>query len=307
MVALVLGTVVLGLFAGSLGGLAGIGGAMIMIPGLHVLWGEGSSATHHVYMAASMVVTFVVAVPAAARHNRKGAVRKDLLGVLLTATVIGMVSGVLLSNLAQGGTLRVMLAVFLLAYSAVNVWRIVRGEAGSARGPGAGQRERAGTSKLALTGLLTGLVGGVLGLGGGVVMVPMLGVACGVRLRDAIGTSSAVMCVTAVFGSVLKVGSLGVVGGAWTEALWFALLLGPGAMAGSYLGAGLTHRLSLRWVRAVVTVLLIAASARLLIGGQGRADGEHDDGGADTQTLAALCGRGRVRADGAGCSRVVLR
>lgn len=252
-------TAAIGLVAGLLGGLAGIGGSMIMLPALHVFYGERDGGqTHHLYMAAAMVVNLIVAIPAARKHKSLGAVRTDLTKVLMPCTAASAVIGVLLGNLVPGETLRLALAAFILAYCVYNVIRMVQGPR-----PADTPDETVRKWQLIVTGCVTGLIAGVLGLGGGVIMVPMLQVLCRVRLRQAIGTSSATMVITALTGAIVKVLTLSQHGEAVSEALMLAAIMAPGAVVGAIWGASLTHRLPIRAVRAIITALLVGAAWKL--------------------------------------------
>jgi uncharacterized membrane protein YfcA len=106
-------------------------------------------------------------------------------------------------------------------------------------------------------------MGGLLGLGGGVMLVPLLQLLCRVPLKKAIATSSAVICATALVGAGLKMGSLARLGQSAGAALALALAMGPTAVLGGAIGAKLTHALPVRAVRVVVTVLLGVAAWRL--------------------------------------------
>lgn len=250
---------VVGLTAGVLGGLAGIGGSMIMLPALHWLLGDPRPSTHHMYMAAAMTVNIAVALPAAWRHNKSGAVRHDLLKPLMIATIFSVVLGVLTGNLVRGDVLRVGLAVFLLSYCAFNIWRLATKHVETGR-----EHERASASNLTISGGLTGFIGGLLGLGGGVMLVPLLQLLCRVSLKQAIATSSAVIWLSAVVGASLKMFTLRGESERWQDAALLVLLLAPTAVLGGVFGAALTQRLPTSWVRAAITVLLLVAAIRLL-------------------------------------------
>ncbi len=248
---------VIGLAAGVLGGLAGIGGSMIMLPALHWVFGEKDSHTHHMYMAAAMAVNVFVSFPAAMRHHRNGAVRRDLLGALVPMTLVSMVVGVLTGNLFNGEVLKIGLALFLLAYCSFNVWRLMSKTGIDAEG------QRTTRTRLLISALMTGFVGGLLGLGGGVMLVPALQMICRVPLKQAIATSSAVICVTAILGAAVKMASLPSLDQSVSDALLLAVVMAPTAMLGGVIGAQLTHVLPTRTVRLLVTVLLLVAAARL--------------------------------------------
>lgn len=251
-------TAVVGLFAGVLGGLAGIGGSMVMLPALHFIYGDEPASVHHMYMAAAMTVNILVSVPAAVRHHRAKAIRTDLLPTLLVSTAIAIVAGVLIGNMVPGDRLKHLLAAFLIAYCTFNLIRLIRNAPDHAP-----EDERTGSGNLTVSGAGTGLVGGLLGLGGGVLLVPMLQMLCRVPLRKSIATSSAVICMTAVVGAGLKLSSLPRLGQSPGAALALALAMGPTAVIGGSLGARLTHVLPIRTVRIIVTVLLAIVAARL--------------------------------------------
>lgn len=250
----------IGLVAGVIGGLAGIGGSLIMIPGLALVLGydDESHSRHHVFMAAAMVVNVLVSAPAGIRHARAGAVRMDLLRVILPVMLMSIVVGVLVSNRLSGERLKILLALFISVYCVYNLVK-----AALRHGDPDVSLERRGWPVLGSIGGVTGFLAGLVGIGGGIVMVPALQMISGVRLRHAIGTSSAIMAISAVLGASMKVGTLESVGRSWTEALMLAGVMGPLAFLGGWVGARLTHALPLQGVRVVISILLLAAAARL--------------------------------------------
>jgi len=230
---------------------------MVILPALHLVFGDEPGNIHHLYMAAAMTVNIAVSIPAARRHHKQKAIRTDLLATLLASTGVAMVAGVLFGNLVSGDRLKLALAGFLALYCVFNIVRLIRNSPEHAP-----EHERTSTANLIISGAGTGLVGGLLGLGGGVLLVPMLQALCRVPLRNAIATSSAIICMTAAIGAGLKVVTLPL-GLSPTHALALAALMSPTAILGGYIGAHLTHALPVRVVRAVVTVLLLVAAGRL--------------------------------------------
>jgi uncharacterized membrane protein YfcA len=259
----------IGLVAGMAGGLAGIGGSILILPALHIafgpmLFGEPYERpeVHHMYMAAAMTVNVAVSLPAALQHHRVGAVRVSLLPVLLPVSSVAMVLGVLASNQVPGEWLRLALAVFLIAYCTWNLRMIMRPR--RRKFTGQGRVERATRPRLALCGGVTGLVGGVLGLGGGFLMVPMLQLVCNMRLKHAIATSSAVLCVTAAIGAALKIATLPAHAESISSAAAYALLMAPPGVIGALAGARWLHAIPVTGVRTIMSVLILAAATRLL-------------------------------------------
>lgn len=265
----------IGLGAGLLGGLAGIGGSLFILPALHIafgpmLFGEpaGRPEIHHTYMAAAMMVNVAVSLPATLAHHREGAVRVPFLKMMLPAGIVGMLLGVMISNQFGGKALRITLAVFLMAYCVWNLRLIARPR--RRKFSGEGRVERGGRLTVAACGFAPGLAGGILGLGGGFLLVPLLQLVCNVRLKNAIATSSAVIVVTALAGSLLKAATLGeheheqVFGAPWPSVLWLAGLMAPTAMLGGVAGARLLHRIPVVTVRVIITGLIFVSATKLL-------------------------------------------
>ena len=117
---------------------------------------------------------------------------------------------------------------------------------------------RAGTA-----GGVMGFAAGVLGIGGGVIGIPFMQVLCRLPLRQCIGVSSSVMCLTAIVGAALKIGTIERHGFPISDALIISGLLAPTAFVGGRLGAGLTHKLPLPIVQGVLVVLLAISVWRM--------------------------------------------
>ena len=260
---------IIGLIAGMLGGLAGVGGSVFILPALHIVFSDTffgepvDQQVHHMYMAAAMTVNVAVSLPATLRHHREGAVRVPLLRLLIPATAVATVAGVYVSNLIPGETLRIVLAVFLCLYCAWNLRVIFRPN--RRKFGGQGRVENATTARLSLCGGATGFLGGLLGLGGGFLLVPLLQLICNVRLKNAIATSSAVLCITAAIGAALKLGTLHEHHERIRDALLYAGLMTPTGVLGALLGAKWVHRMPVTAVRLVMTLLILAAATRLLV------------------------------------------
>lgn len=108
-------------------------------------------------------------------------------------------------------------------------------------------------------GLATGLFSAVFGVGGGLVMVPLLIGLLAYDAKVATATSLAAIVFTAAFGTA----SHGVLGNVdWAT----ALLIGLPAMAGLHLGLVLKDRISSTTLTYGFSALLLAAAVRVAIG-----------------------------------------
>jgi uncharacterized membrane protein YfcA len=252
----------IGLAAGLIGGLAGIGGSLVMIPGLALVFGyhDRAHTEHHVYMAAAMVINVLVAIPATRAHLQAKAVRQDLVRGVMPAMIIAIIAGTIVSNFVDGEALKLALAAFIGGYCLLNIYRVFRPRPQENRPP-----ELVSKPVLGSIGAAAGLAGGLLGLGGGAVMVPALNAFSRVKLRDAIAASAAIMVVSAAIGAVIKVATLSQHNRSWEEAAWLVLAMAPGALVGGYIGASLIHALPIKTVRLIVSVILLLVAIRLAL------------------------------------------
>ncbi len=257
----------IGLVAGVVGGLAGIGGSIVMLPGLALFHGyrTENDDEHHIYMAASMLVNIVVALSASLKHRQKKAVRPGIMAWLATSMSFGALSGVLASGLVKGTVNKWVFATFIWAYCLYTIVTLVR------RLPE--RPDDAPTPKpivLATIGLFTGFAAGFLGVGGGILLVPLLQVA-GLPLRQAIAGSAAVMWISAAVGATSKLikihfnADLEALGLTPMDAIAIAGPMGAGALAGGFLGAWLSHTLKIPALKVAIVVVLSLAALKMVV------------------------------------------
>ncbi len=241
-------TLGLGALSGILSGAFGVGGAIISTPGVRLL---GASA----FVAVGTTLPSIVpgAVVGSVRFGREGLIDWRVLATAAPLGALGAVAGSLGSHVVPGnGHLLMVLTAILLGMTA---FRMARPKAGTDEvrdepGPGPPARSPFTTGAI---GLLAGLLSGVLGVGGGLVLVPGFSEILGLRLKSAIATSLGCVGILALPGSI-------------THALlgdidWrLALLLMVGALPGARLGTAIAMAASDRRLRhAVATGLAVVA------------------------------------------------
>ncbi len=121
-----IGAIAIGLAAGVVAGLLGVGGGVLFVPGLVLFLGLGQ----HQAEATSLLAIVPVAIVGTLRHDRYGnVVRRDalLLGLL---SVAGAAAGVALANALSGALLRDAFAALMVLVAAQLVRRALR-EGGS--------------------------------------------------------------------------------------------------------------------------------------------------------------------------------
>jgi uncharacterized protein len=107
-------------------------------------------------------------------------------------------------------------------------------------------------------GLAAGFFSALFGVGGGIVIVPLLVLLAGFGATEATATSLAAICITALFGMI----SFGVLG----EVSWVdAVVVGLPAVAGTLAGTSLQRRVSSRLLVGLFSLLLLGIAIRLLV------------------------------------------
>jgi len=114
------------------------------------------------------------------------------------------------------------------------------------------------TLQLAAIGTAAGAFSGLFGVGGGMVMVPLLILWLGYGEREATGTSLAAIVVIAGAAAALQ-GAYGNVD------VGKGLLIGVPAVAGVVAGAALQQRVPTRWIALGFSLLLVASAVALLV------------------------------------------
>ncbi|MEN0021499.1 MAG: sulfite exporter TauE/SafE family protein [Planctomycetota bacterium] len=256
----------IGLVAGAVGGIAGIGGSIVMLPALGLIFGYAATNAdgptpadrHHLYMAAAMIVNAVVAIASLRQHAKAKATDAKLTRWLLPSMIAGIVLGVVLSDRFDGRIPKVGLACFLIVVCAwwlYSAWKDLpdRSEANTKHRP----------AILAILGGGTGILAGFLGIGGGIVLVPTLQLLASVPIRKAVAASTSVMWVTASVGASIKLFTLRSHGQEVSDALALGAPMGLGALVGASVGARLVHVVPQRALRAIIGVVLAVAGARM--------------------------------------------
>jgi hypothetical protein len=234
--------IAIGLVSGVLSGLFGVGGGIVMTPGLQVVLG----AAPIVALATPLPVILPTALTGALTYRRAGELDQRAAAWMIGPGVVASVFGALLTKYVDTHLLLVITAA-LLAYQAVGILRDSR----DLRGPAF----EATPSMYIGVGLLAGFVSGLLGIGGGLVMVPMLAGWLGMPLKRALGTSLLTIVALVIPGTITHA-MLGHID--W--ALFLVVTIGavPGARIGARIALG-THERTLRVM--VGSFLLIVALA----------------------------------------------
>lgn len=189
-----------GLSLGFLGG----GGSILTVPILVYVLGFGPKSA----IAMSLPIVGVTSLAGAIGHWRAGNVRLQTALLFGLAAMAGAFVGARVAGFLTGAAQLTILAVVMLA-AAVSMFR---GGIGSAReSNGAAEVEtRPALAPLLATALGTGVLTGIVGIGGGFLIVPALVLFARVPMRQAVGTSLVVIAMNSAAGAAGYAGRVAV-------------------------------------------------------------------------------------------------
>jgi len=253
----------IGVLMGLFGSLLGIGGSVVMIPALVFEFGENQ----HLYQASAMVCNFFVGAAAVIVHKKASVLVMGVIKWLIPAAALGIIIGVAISNssvFARGNSyfLARIFGLFMVYVIVYNCLRF-----GRPRGGADGfdiSRTKRSVPLTILCGLLSGISAGMLGLGGGSVCVPAQQFFLKMPLKRAISNSAATIASIALIGAFYKNITLSQHNITVAESLKIAVVVIPGAIAGSFLGSRGMHKLHSDIVRVVFILLAALACYKLL-------------------------------------------
>jgi uncharacterized membrane protein YfcA len=185
-----------GALVGFASGLLGVGGGFIMVPiQFFLLTSLGVDPTTSIRVAfgTSLAVILPTAISGALGHKRRGAVVTKPLILMGISGLLGAILGGTIASNTPGVYLRVIFGVLVLI---AGIWMLI------ARYPERVSEPKNGILNYLLIGLTTGFLAGLLGVGGGVVLVPILVIIMGFNMYKAVGTSTAVIIFTSLGGII---------------------------------------------------------------------------------------------------------
>lgn len=252
----------LGLFSGFFAGMLGIGGGLVMVPTLAMMFAVQAdfppAEVLHVALGTSMATIVFTSLSSLRAHHRHGAVLWPVVYQITPGILFGTLLGTLFASNVPAKPLAVFFAAFV-CFVAVQMVMNFKPKP---------SRELPGASGVFAVGGGIGALSALVAIGGGSLTVPFL-IWCNVRVLNAIGTSAAVGFPIAIGGS------LGYIFNGWGHTDLPAWSLGyiylpalawlvPSSMLSAPLGARLAHRLPVATLKRIFAGLLIALAAKML-------------------------------------------
>jgi uncharacterized membrane protein YfcA len=258
-----------GVVAGGLGALLGLGGGIFLVPFLNLVLNFPITA------AAAISLTTVIATSSSVSAGRTGKHLINMrLGMLLeVVTAAGSLLGGVTAQLLAQSTLQRLFGITAMLVAVIMLTRLKRrnvildptADTGKLGGEyfedesGGVVKYRVKRLPVAiLASFFAGNVSSLLGIGGGIIKVPILNAWCGVPLRAAAATSAFMIGVTATAGAIIYYGR-----GQIIPVLAAAAVLG--VQVGSWGGMRIGQRASALWLKVMMAAILAVVSGLMFV------------------------------------------
>lgn len=250
----------LGITTGVIAGLLGIGGGMIIVPGLFYIFIHlhlPDETIIHMAAGTSMCIMIATSLASTLAHQSRGNIKWAVFRSVIAGIGIGVFTGNLLANHLDANILEFLFSLLLLSVSLKILWGWK---------PDKGEEKEPGPLVTNSVGLAIGFKSGIFGVGGGALSVPFL-IYCGLPMNKVSGTSASFTLPIAIMGTAAFLflaphydhipWSTGYV-------YWPAfLLVAPFTMIGAPIGAKLSTVMPQEALRLIFALLLLFLSVKM--------------------------------------------
>lgn len=263
MLELFISYIALGVIAGFVAGLLGVGGGLIIVPALILIFEANdftSQAIVHIAIGTSLATIIFTSLSSIyAHHFTHKAVRWDIVKQLTPGIIIGALLGALIADFISAKSLQRFFGLFEL-FVATQMALNIKPHA---------SRSLSGFGGMFVAGSGIGTISSIVGIGGGTLTVPFLAW-CNIKMQQAVATSSACGLPIAIAGCV------GYVLTGWNEVslpeYTFGYVYGPAfisivisSMLFAPVGAWLAHRLSAAKLKRAFSLVLFILGIKMIL------------------------------------------
>jgi uncharacterized membrane protein YfcA len=258
---------VIGLFVGAFGTLIGAAGGFILVPILLFLYPEDAPSA---ITSITLTVAFFNALSGSVAYSRLKRIDYRSGLIFAVPAVIGAIIGASITSLLSRNIFQIIFGAVLIIAAAYLLVRPIRNQTPS---PAAGHTRRSITDRHGnfysysysrvlgiFISLGVGLLSGLLGIGGGIIHVPLLTQVLNFPVHIATATSHFVVAIS-TFSAVIT----HIVTGEYASGVLRAVILSAGAIIGAQFGARVSHRVPAALVVRLLAAGLLAVAVRLLI------------------------------------------
>ena len=255
---LILALLAMGAFGGFAAGLLGIGGGMILVPFITMIFtarGIAPDLVVHMAIATSLATILFTSLSSMRAHHAHGAILWPVVKLLAPGILVGSWIGPWIGKQMNSSVLAAFFGVFV-AFSAT---QMLIGKKPAAA------RELPKAPGMFAAGGIIGVLSGIVGAGGGFMSVPFM-TWCNVRIHNAVATSAALGFPIALSGTLSNIywgwGEAGLpaysLGFIYLPALAIIVLA---SVTMAPLGARTAHKMPVRRLQKVFAVILYALAA----------------------------------------------
>jgi uncharacterized membrane protein YfcA len=173
-----------GALVGIMSGMLGIGGGILIIPALTAIFSYlkifPESSIMHMAIGTSLSIVILTTSSGLYSYHRRGSVQWNLVRAIIPSILIGVLIGAVIANFLSSHFLQLLFGVFLFLVSLKFLFEKSKKEIGNPLSK----------SLMRFFSVIIGVLCSLLGLGGGVLLMPFL-MHCQIDIRNAAGTSLA--------------------------------------------------------------------------------------------------------------------
>jgi uncharacterized membrane protein YfcA len=239
-----------GFFAGFIGSLFGLGGGIVIVPVLTLIFGMSINEAIGTSLVSIVAVTSVAAVD----FLKSGRADMNLGLALSVAASAGAMTGAIMSGVINDQIIYLLFSIILFI-AAVNMLRPTR-----IKHP---DHEIEYPRYISIGygfSFLAGNISGLLGVGGGIIQIPLMRLIMGVPLKIATATSSFMIAIT-----VVPAASLYLIRGDVDPFRACAIIVGT--YFGSQTGAFLSNKITVFGLRLLFVILMLFTAYKMLLRG----------------------------------------
>jgi len=253
---------ILGVFAGTVAGLLGVGGGLIIVPVLVILFGQQGFPPElivHIAIGTSLASIVVTSISSTWSHHKHESVLWSVFWRLAPGIVMGTFVGAGIADLMDASSLRVFFGVFELIVAVQMAMNIKPSP----------HRQIPKMTGVTSVSIGIGTLSAIVGIGGGTLTVPFL-VWCNTSMHKAVATAAACGLPIALAGSIAYtitgLNEVNLPDNALGYIYWPAFIgIVTTSMLFAPLGARLAHRLPVTVLKKVFAVLLLLLGVSMLI------------------------------------------
>jgi len=269
-----------GLAGGLLGAMLGLGGGVFIVPLLTLVL----NLPIHIAIASSLVAVIANSITASGTHLRARLPNLRLGMFLLTATTAGAVGGAFLADLLASPILTVIFGIVLIGigYSMIRHRKAVQGKSsnGEARVSASGSSANLASSLTASyydrnlnqvvsyhvsrvpqgwgVNLLVGIASSLLGVGGGIINIPVMNLVMRVPIKASMATNSFMVGITALAGACVY----------YYNGYVYPMMAAPvmvGSFVGALAGAQLVQRARSARLRQMFAIVMLILAVLMIL------------------------------------------